>query len=134
MIINIKQKERVTKSLDSMYDTFCDLECETTDEAKQCVYKQHYNNLRYIKLYVEELHGEIDRLNELLKEQPQIVRCKECKHRPEVKKYVRFGREEEYYVFPEGSKCPCQCSGDDYYSYCPDDNWFCADGEPKECD
>lgn len=75
MIINIKQKERVTKSLDSMYDTFCDLECETTDEAKQCVYKQHYSNLRYIKLYVEELHGEIDRLNELLKEkQPKKVK------------------------------------------------------------
>ena len=68
MIINIKQKERVTKSIDRMYNTFCDLECETTDEAKQCVYKQHYNNLLYIKLYVEQLHGEIDRLNELLKE------------------------------------------------------------------
>ena len=83
MIINIKQKERVINSLDSMYDTFCDLEDETTDVAKQCVYKQHYSNLSYIKLYVKELHGEIDRLNELLKEQPKIVRCKECKRRTE---------------------------------------------------
>lgn len=62
----------------------------------------------------------------------RLVRCKDCKHRPEVKKYVSFGREEEYYVFPKGSKCPGQNGNDDYYSWCPDDDWFCADGEPKE--
>ena len=61
----------------------------------------------------------------------KVVRCKNCKHRPEVKKYVMFGKEEEYYVFPEGSKCPCQIS-DNYYSWNPDDDFFCADGEEKE--
>lgn len=73
-------------------------------------------------------------LNELLKERPKITRCKDCKHRPEVKKYTRFGREEEYYVFPEGSKCPCQNTNDDYFSWNPEDNWFCADGEPRDGD
>ena len=50
-----------------------------------------------------------------------IIRCKECKHRPN-----------ENYEFPEGSKCPCHCSGDEYYSWIPDDNWFCANGEMKD--
>ena len=49
-----------------------------------------------------------------------VVRCKDCKHRPN-----------ENYEFPEGSKCPCHCSGDEYYSLIPDDNWFCADGEQR---
>ena len=48
----------------------------------------------------------------------EIIMCKDCKHRPD-----------ENYEFPEGSKCPCHCSGDEYYSWIPDDDWFCADGE-----
>jgi len=60
----------------------------------------------------------------MLKEQPQIVRCRDCKHRP--KETNEFDLE-----FPEGSKCPCQCSDDEYYSWYPEDDWFCADGERK---
>ena len=40
----------------------------------------------------------------------KIVRCKNCRHR-------------------STSQCPCQYSGDPYYSWDPDDDWFCADGE-----
>ena len=42
--------------------------------------------------------------------QQEIIRCKDCKHRLT-------------------SQCPCQCTGDPYYSWDPDDEWFCADGE-----
>lgn len=64
-----------------------------------------------------------------LKEQPEIVRCKDCKHRPkqtEPSKTYGFSIE-----FPEGSKCPCQCD-DGYYSWYPKDDWFCADGEAEQ--
>ena len=67
----------------------------------------------------------------LLKEQPEIVRCKDCKHRPKEPnlKTYESGFDIE---FPEGSKCPCQCSGDEYYSWYPEDDWFCADRERKD--
>ena len=80
-----------------------------------------------------ETHGnecEIDLSEDalaLLKEQPEIVRCKDCKHRPtqtEPYKTVGFSLE-----FPD-YKCPCQCS-DGYYSWYPEDDWFCANGERR---
>ena len=59
-----------------------------------------------------------------------LVRCKDCKHRPKVVSYKNAtGVTQTHYEFPEDSKCPCQNTNDDYYSWCPDDNWFCADGE-----
>ena len=53
----------------------------------------------------------------------RLVRCKDCKHKP-VKGDLGI-------EFPD-YKCPCQNSDDDWYSYMPDDDWFCAEGEPKE--
>ena len=59
-----------------------------------------------------------------------IVRCKDCKHRPKVvEEKDSVGVMETYYEFPDDSKCPCQNTNDQYYSWCPDDDWFCADGE-----
>ena len=67
----------------------------------------------------------------LLKEQPEIVRCKDCKHRPKEPNFKTY--ESGFDIeFPEGSKCPCQCSSDEYYSWYPEDDWFCADGERRE--
>ena len=63
----------------------------------------------------------------------EIVRCKDCKHRPKEPNFKTF--ENGFDIeFPEGSKCPCQCSGDEYYSWYPEDDWFCASGERKEHD
>ena len=57
----------------------------------------------------------------------ELVRCKDCKYRPkQTEPPETYGFSIE---FPEGSKCPCQCSGDGYYSWYPEDDWFCADGE-----
>jgi len=73
-------------------------------------------------------HKFIDEILAMLKEQPEIVRCKDCKHRPKEPNWKTYegGFDIE---FPEGSKCPCRCSGDEYYSWYPEDDWFCADGE-----
>ena len=49
----------------------------------------------------------------------EVVRCKDCKHRPT-----------EELDFPDG-KCPCECE-DSYYSRYPADDWFCPNGERRE--
>ena len=58
-----------------------------------------------------------------------LVMCRDCVHRPiQTKPPKTYGFSIE---FPEGSKCPCQCA-DGYYSWYPEDHWFCASGESKE--
>ena len=65
------------------------------------------------------------------KDMVEVVRCKDCKHRPKEPNLETF--ESGFDIeFPEGSKCPCQCSGDEYYSWYPEDDWFCADGERRD--
>lgn len=57
----------------------------------------------------------------------EVVRCKECKYKP------HWDEKTESAVFPIPDCCPCEC--DDYfYSWVPNDDWFCADGKRKEED
>lgn len=59
----------------------------------------------------------------------EVVRCKECKHRPSDPKGNNYGQD---LVFPCGDyKCPCRCD-DSWYSWMPKDDWFCANGERSE--
>lgn len=51
-----------------------------------------------------------------------IVRCKDCKHRGHF--------ENKSKVYPD-YVCPARCE-DDYYSWIPNDNWFCANGEKHD--
>ena len=64
-------------------------------------------------------------LESLPSAQPEIVRCKDCKHRPiEKDGEIMPPKEDDW-------KCPCLC--DDYfYSWRPKDNFFCASGERRE--
>ena len=55
--------------------------------------------------------------------QPEIIRCKDCKHRPFDGEDTQGFRVE----FPD-EKCPCQCD-DCWYNWRPSDEWFCANGE-----
>lgn len=65
-----------------------------------------------------------------LAREKELVRCKDCKHRPKEPNWKTY--EDGFDIeFPEGSKCPCQCSGDEYYSWYPGDDWFCANGERR---
>lgn len=60
-----------------------------------------------------------------------VVRCKECKHRPIDTGGHNYGQD---LFFPdEDNVCPCQC-GDQWYSWMPGDDWFCANGERREDD
>ena len=59
----------------------------------------------------------------------ELVRCKDCKHRPTIDDEHR--RNGSDLKFPT-HKCPCECYGDRYYSWMPKDDWFCGNGERKE--
>lgn len=54
----------------------------------------------------------------------EIVRCKDCIHRP-----TGTGANHDL-EFPD-DECPCQCE-DYWYSWMPQDDWYCADGKRKE--
>lgn len=56
----------------------------------------------------------------------ELIRCGECKHRP-------IGGEAYNHtlIFPD-EFCPCNCVDDNWYSWMPDDDWFCGNGERKE--
>ena len=56
--------------------------------------------------------------------QSEIIRCKDCKHRP------KLDEEEGELDFPPTYRCPCYCD-DCYYSWMPKDDWFCGNGERK---
>ena len=68
-----------------------------------------------------------EQFKEAFKDMTVVVRCKDCKHRPiKPDNYKGSGFSLN---FPD-YKCPCLCD-DPYYSWYPDDNWFCADGERR---
>lgn len=55
--------------------------------------------------------------------QPEIIRCKDCKHRPvDGEDTQGFGVEFPDYI------CPCQCD-DGFYNWRPNDEWYCANAE-----
>ena len=54
---------------------------------------------------------------------PELVRCKECKHRP-----IGGEAHKHTLIFPD-EVCPCNCVDDNWYSWMPDDDWFCGNGE-----
>ena len=83
------------------------------------------------KEYIVELREE--EADELMDEHwvSELIRCKDCRHRPKEPNFKTY--ENGFDIeFPEDSKCPCQCSGDQYYSWYPEDDWFCANGEVKQ--
>ena len=64
-------------------------------------------------------------IEQLPSAQPEIIRCKDCKYFPEG---TGVNNDLE---FPEEFKCPCECE-DYWYSWKPDDDWYCANGKRKE--
>ena len=57
-----------------------------------------------------------------------VVRCKDCKYRPTDTGGHGYGQDLE---FANDYKCPCKCE-DGWYSWMPEDDWFCANGERSE--
>ena len=60
----------------------------------------------------------------------RLIHCCECKHKP--KRNYDDDRDGFNLEFPD-ERCPCQCS-DPWYSWMPDDNWYCVNGERKTDD
>lgn len=58
-----------------------------------------------------------------------LVYCKDCKHRP-IDNRTKENSSNFNIEFPDG-KCPCQCD-DGWYSWYPNDDWFCGNGELKD--
>lgn len=76
------------------------------------------------RIWFETKNGKVEFLK--APAQPEIVRCKDCKHRPFDGEDTRgFGVE-----FPD-EKCPCQCD-DGWYNWRPNNEWFCANAERRE--
>ena len=59
-----------------------------------------------------------------------VVRCRDCKHRPTDNRDRDNDMTGFAIQFPDG-KCPCQCE-DGWYNWYPGDDWFCANGERRE--
>ena len=57
----------------------------------------------------------------------ELVRCKDCKHRPYVDPIWGDKREPD-----RDWTCPLICKGDDVYTRIPEDDFYCGDGERKE--
>ena len=57
----------------------------------------------------------------------ELIRCKDCKHRP---KRIGEGTQGFNLEFPDW-ECPCQCD-DPWYNWMPEDDWYCGNGERKE--
>lgn len=59
----------------------------------------------------------------------EVVRCKDCKHRPySTEPGKTYGLTIEA---PDG-RCPCYNEDDGWYSWVPDNEFFCFYGERKE--
>ncbi len=58
----------------------------------------------------------------------ELIRCKDCEHRPAIIYENEIGRLN--LRFPDGV-CPCQCD-DPFYSWMPSDNWYCGNAKRRE--
>ena len=86
-------------------------------DISDMMYEQGYHDGYMLAL--SELNG---------KKFEKVTRCKDCKHRP-----TKDLELEQILEFPDGV-CPCQNPDDDYYSWYPADDWYCACGEPEDGD
>ena len=101
-------------------------------KMKELIYKQDAIAVAdfsdYAGLSIEDVKKVTDEVIKGLKNlppaQPEVTRCKDCKHRP------KLDEEEGELDFPPTYRCPCYCD-DCYYSWMPKDDWFCGNGERK---
>lgn len=60
----------------------------------------------------------------------EVVRCKDCKHRPIS---TIEGEDYGFSLEPPDDdwRCPCLNGDDGWYSWMPEDDFYCADGERR---
>lgn len=59
----------------------------------------------------------------------EVVRCKDCKHRPYS---TESGKTYGLTIEAPDGRCPCYNEDDGWYSWVPDNEFFCFYGERKE--
>lgn len=59
----------------------------------------------------------------------EVVRCKDCKHRPYS---TEPGKTYGLTIEAPNDMCPCYNEDDGWYSWVPDNEFFCSYGERKE--
>ena len=110
---------------------FCDNQIDHTITPNVFQRMNHIEIPDDIYTLLKEQEARIEQLkrfvNGFSRDAMPVVRCKDCKHRPIMPKDHTDGFDLK---FPD-NKCPCQCE-DGWYSWYPEDNWFCAYGERKE--
>ena len=64
--------------------------------------------------------------------QPEIIRCKDCKHKPHTSDEYDYDNGDCGYeiIFPD-YRCLCRCE-DEYYNRIPDDDWYCGNAERRQ--
>ena len=136
-----KQLKQLPSAQPESTRTFVELVVEYPD-PELCTYKEYkgkpYYSIKYIEngeKYVGYGTYNPDVLSKYLKEyfmpsaQPEIVRCKDCKHRPEKVMHGYKGTARGWYLLFPDEECPCENFDDEWYSYMPKDDWFCPNGE-----
>ena len=92
----------------------------------------HYPNLSFLSDYDHAHELAEDALKRLPSEEPEIIRCKECKHKPHTSDKYDYDNGDCGFeiIFPD-FRCPCRCE-DEYYNHIPDDDWYCGNAERRE--
>lgn len=97
---------------------------------KDCLYYEKSNDMGATIDWCQNyphLNFDCDKCERYIKKDfVRVVRCKDCIHKPTgsgVNHDIEFP-EQDY-------RCPCRCE-DYWYSWMPDDDWFCANGERRK--
>lgn len=136
--------DKVIKGLERCL--ICDISVIAPEEAQNAYRECEYTVglycgekklLREAITLLKEQEAKIEQLNRFVngfsRDAMPVVRCKDCKNRPKEPNWKTYesGFDLE---FPEGSKCPCRCCGDEWYSWYPENDWFCANGDRRTDD
>ena len=112
-----------------------DAEPEITDEQailhlQSTGWMQNHDKAMYESGLREQLADDSGSYDSLIQTQPEIIYCKDCKHRPKATR----ADEKVFYgfsvKFPD-EKCPCYCE-DGWYGWYPEDDFYCGYAERRE--
>ena len=96
--------------------------CGTEDELRAYAARHSLANL-----WTGGIVDALDAIKRLPSAQPEIIHCRDCKHRPKATR----ADEKVFYgfsvKFPD-EKCPCYCE-DGWYGWYPEDDFYCGYAE-----
>ncbi len=110
-----------------------DLHNTCTEVAQDTVSRQDAISMVHMSLFpkIGLAKKVVGSLMQLPSVQPEVIRCKNCKHRPTPTENYNYDNSDCGFEidFPD-YRCPCQCD-DEFYNRIPDDDWFCGNAERR---